>query len=367
MNNVSKKTYKLNPFRVLEKISRTKSTDTSLPSSIKKTIVFVKNLLTQIFTKKTVDATSLKINYKAESLATKNKSPVSIPQTFKTSLTKQEIDLFHMKTITLLKDHDIKFSTVTDQFKLIRQVPISIISEATSISKALAECVIATQTIHTLPGETIEIKGSFKRFSKGNCRSIPIPESFNLSAKSIQTGFPHPSQHHGWALPSAFVEKNVSLDQKMKNLAEELMPNGKFNKKAKLLLKLKTACFNQHAKELLKLHQQLDCLRCEKACITGYAVLDQFYSELTQEKYIYQILTDVHAKTSSKFSYYQELQARVLEKIQVDHPEILDKIALQQIDEFISELNFFDLDKDDMYQRLKDLLLSELLFWSRLP
>jgi hypothetical protein len=260
------------------------------------------------------------------------------------SPSKQEIDAFRMKAFTLLKNHEIRFSSLLEQLKIIREVPIYIIEEKPAFSKVLEDSIIAMhQTISTLPGETIKVKGSFKRDSQAQRHSIPMPESFHVDSCSIQTGFPHPSQHHGWALHAELISKEHPLHVCMNDLAADLMPNGKYNTKAKELLKLKTAVFNTHAREFLELHCRLIFLfkKNENKSI------EDFYEDL-----------------KSTPNPYAALSSRGMLEIKADE-KVLVKAAEMQLNQFIHELEQGQLDASWMYNRLKTLLLNDIEYWEK--
>src|SRR5207253_1623825 len=105
---------------------------------------------------------------------------------------RHEIDAIRLKATTLLRSHQIPLT-----FSSLMHAKIE--STADNHSQTTSLSLI----VNALPGTTIRIKGSFKRNPKSP--STPLPESFQLTFNSIHTGFPYPSQHHGWALDDALI------------------------------------------------------------------------------------------------------------------------------------------------------------------
>lgn len=185
-------------------------------------------------------------------------------------LTKQEEELFLMKTIILGK------STMPSGLRqtlnsAMRETPIKTVLATPSVPEQsgteTASIISLEQTITPFPGEKITVQGSFKRDARSPVPSVPIPESFYVSTKATQTGFPHASQNTGWVLSNVLIpECPLRLDQlplfdsiyeKKKKIASALLPEGTLNEKAKRLLKLKKEAFEQKSSLYLTLHQTL--------------------------------------------------------------------------------------------------------------
>jgi hypothetical protein len=270
-------------------------------------------------------------------------------------ISKQEEDAFRMKGITLLRSHGIRFTSVSDELKSIRVAPIQAIS--TDHSSVTNEIVSMKQTLMPFPGEVIELKGSFKRertSGRSHCHSIPIPDSFHLSSKSIQTGFPHPSQHTGWALADALIPacpqrleqltKWQSLCQRKKEMAQALLPGGRHLLKAKDLLKLKKQCFEENSTEFLSLHQQLSLTLIEAAPAhivppETDPIIDRFYQSIVSQTALYEYLSEVHAMILDHFIMkpFEKLKHDWMEGRQEDlknpNPEIRYQKALSILEE----------------------------------
>lgn len=169
----------------------------------------------------------------------------------------QEQDMFCMKFISLLEKSEITVSR-----EEIKKTPIKI-EECNGEKGEIA----LYQKISVLPGENLELQGLFRRYSKSAGRSLPVQDSFHLSSQSTQTGFPHPSQHTGWALADQLLPAyphrldllpNFSELQRKKNeLAITLLPKGCFNSKAKKILKFKKEAFNADRELFIEQHRQL--------------------------------------------------------------------------------------------------------------
>jgi hypothetical protein len=281
---------------------------------------------------------------------------------------KQELDAFRMKVITLLRHHPMHFISFSERLHMIREVPINM-KESSTLSKAL-DCIIAMhQTISTFPGETIELKGSFKRYPQSHCRSIPIPESFQLETQSRQIGFPHPSQHNGWALSDIWLPNDDSLSKKRDKIALQLMPEGRFNLKAKELLKYKHQCFNSHAQEFLALHHQLYCNLLHPLNPTAEKILGAFFDSLSRQKNIYnhlstiqQQILDSAAFTASQadLDFIQLMRQSYVEIAQTKR-EMMEKLALKQLREFIFELETLEINSSqEIYSWLRDMLQGDI-------
>lgn len=282
----------------------------------------------------------------------------------------QELDAFRMKAITLLKHHEINFSSFTEQLNLIRAIPIEI--EKHSHAKTI---IAMQQTISIFPGETIKLKGSFKRYPESHCRSIPIPESFLLDTQSQQTGFPHPSQHHGWALSPLLLPKDEILMKKREDIALKLMPKGSLNSKAKELLKLKQQSFQEHLEEFLELHHRLH-RAILKASNLKESSFD-FFAPIKTHPNPYlclssrneQVITQYIEKSSSieDHSDYISLMGIASQQILKINKPLYEALTVKQMQEFIWELEEFNTTSSkDMYQWLRKMLMSDIELFSPL-
>lgn len=295
---------------------------------------------------------------------------------------KQELDAFRMKVITLLKHQEVRFTSLTDQLHMIREVPIFTIEE-TLFSKVIAESIIAMQqTLTPFPGETIELKGAFKRYPQSHCRSIPIPESFRIVTHSNQTGFPHPSQHNGWALSPLFLPVSHSLAEKMKEISLELQPKARLNAKAKELLKTKYGCFENQSDKFLDLHQQLSLAMVKVANLAENQFLNAFFANIKKQTHPYNYLSNIHQQVLSNFvgKTYSPVQLSSFSALDCDYmtligtsyqeilnryPHLLEELAIKQLQEFIFELETLSIPSPlEMEKRMEKLLLDDILMLS---
>lgn len=265
------------------------------------------------------------------------------------TLSKQEADAFRMKAITLLRDNGIHFPTVSDQLQTIQRSPI--------IAKADPSFVSVFQSISTFPGETIELKGTFKRELKSKY-SIPVADSFKLSQQSHQTGFPHPSQHNGWALSERLIAKEPvpgleALLQKKKQLAEDLSRCGPILTKAKGLLKQKRSTFESDKKRFIELHRQLALAIFNSAPVhvqTNKETIGSFFDDLHDVHSPYDHLSEVYYKLPDNNPFAVTLKSlwnvsfHHIET-QADYPRLspfeqkLQAAAYKQLQEFLEPIS----------------------------
>ncbi len=183
---------------------------------------------------------------------------------------KQEIDALHMKAITLLKNPGFPSSLRTALGALLKETPVrAVMAAAASIPAAgdSAEIILLQQTVSPIPGEEITVQGSFKRNSGLHVPSVPIPNSFQVSTKAFQTGFPHPLQHTGWSLANELIPECPSrlsmlpifqeVYEKKLLFAKELLPGGQLNDRAKQILKIKKQIIENDSKYYLARYEDL--------------------------------------------------------------------------------------------------------------
>ena len=183
-----------------------------------------------------------------------------LPFDFNKDISIREADAFRVKAISLLKAHSNRFLSVSDQLNSVKITPIQTLPTDSST------IISMSQTLNPLPGEKIVLKGLFRREEENT--STPIPESFELSSAAEQNGYPYPSQHTGWALsdvlipycPLEFDELPLfyRLYEEKAYIAKELLPKGRFNLKAKELLKAKKEFFEQNSVDLLEQHKKFN-------------------------------------------------------------------------------------------------------------
>lgn len=212
----------------------------------------------------------------------------------------QEIELFHAKAHTLLKQEELSYAVIYEALKSLRHSPIETTLTANSI-------ISLKQTISPFPGEEIELQGGFSR-----CQgiSIPVKDTFHISSKAWQTGFPHPMQYIGIAfseklLPSyllrPYLAQNVeNFLHKKREIAKKLLPGGSLNLKAKALLKLRKKICNTHQSELLKLQKKYLKELFKRAAEPSSALEDLFEIFEDKENY-FEEFSRLHAETGEHF------------------------------------------------------------------
>ena len=185
----------------------------------------------------------------------------------------KEKDAFRMKGFSLLRKQGIPDVSVKNTLQSFRDAPI----KSTSIEKD-GKKVALHQVFSPFPGEIVYVEGAFSRNLKGKISSIPIKESFSVVSQAKQTGFPHASQHTGWALADFLIVNfphrlnrmslfKISHEKKLK-VGELLLPRGSRNLKAKHLLKWRREVFKENLSDFFALHKKffiqfLDKARCE--------------------------------------------------------------------------------------------------------
>jgi len=228
---------------------------------------------------------------------------------------KQEADAFRVKAISLLKNHGIRFTSPTDEFLSIRSTPIQATIQTTPSENSALTKIIMRQVLTPLPGEEIEFKGEFHRNIKTLKHSFPVSESFVVTSKSHQTGFPHPSQHHGWALADQLIPlypQQLELMptflpflRKKQQIAQELLPNAALNAKAKELLKSKKLVFEEHKTELLTKHHKLNLAilktSSENTFSNAFEVIRCYFNRIAEQKFSYVYLCEVQESMISNF------------------------------------------------------------------
>lgn len=287
-----------------------------------------------------------------------------------------ELDAFRMKAITLLKHQEIRFTSLTDELKLIREVPI-VVQESPSLSQTFKESIIAMQqTLSTLPGETIELKGSFKRYPQSNCHSVPIPESFRIKTEIHQTGFPHPSQRNGWSVSPLLLPSEGIAHEMRIHIAKELQPHGKWNQQAKETLKLKKLAFEANLDEFVMLHRRLNQKMLNNIYQDCQSILDTFYEVLSKNPHPYQYLSDIHQqilicafekKPCSHFirpaeQAFIDLLTSMYQKISIDNAPFLRDMAYKQLHEFYSEL-VSPPNAKEIHSSLLNSLANDIYLW----
>ncbi len=183
--------------------------------------------------------------------------------------TLREVDAFRMKAITMIRNYGFASTSLGEALKAVRHTPVqSTASEETEGLKGYDATVVTfRQTLEPFPGEVLVLEGSFRRDAGSKVASIPIPDSFRLSSRSSQSGFPHPIQNNGWGLSDKLMPLCPDFPEKMplcralmehkRKVAQGLLPLGNLLSRAKQLLDLKKELYEAHHDEFIDLHHRL--------------------------------------------------------------------------------------------------------------
>ena len=176
--------------------------------------------------------------------------------------TRREMDAFRMKAVTMIRSVSYPISSVSETLRAVQQ-------GAVHGRRFRDDVVTFRQAIEPFPGETLTLEGSFIRSEHTLSHSTPLPHSFHLSTKSLQSGFPFPEQHNGWALSDRLIpfipqmlEDRPQLAQLLNRkqaLANQLLPKGTRRAHALRYLNLKKRVANHNKGEFLALHEELAC------------------------------------------------------------------------------------------------------------
>lgn len=170
---------------------------------------------------------------------------------------RQTLELYYMKVIALLERN--KLLPNNEARYLVLKTPTMF-----EIDKQ-THLLTINQILVPLPGQKIEVSATFRMDPR--TLIFNIFESDNLFLEATQTGFPHPLQHHGWALSDRLIPQFLhrpnliklfpQLNFEKQSLAKSLLPNGSLAGKARLFLRLKREIFEKNKLELITYHKNL--------------------------------------------------------------------------------------------------------------
>jgi hypothetical protein len=191
--------------------------------------------------------------------------------------------------------------------------------------------VTLIQTFSGLPGEVTRIVGDFRREQS---HSIPIKDSFQVYLESIQHGHPYPMQHMGFSLSHWLVPTSVLwidqipllkpiIERKVKT-ANDLLPNGSKNLKARRLFRYKKKLFESLKLEYLAFHKELahTIVRAHPLTDDSYhETVAQFYDFLSKEDHAFMLLSETHQTLNQIFidTPYESIE----EKRLLSDPELV--------------------------------------------
>lgn len=310
----------------------------------------------------------IKISQKLESVPASQKIAELMQRqqdtSFEELISKNEADAFRAKAVSLLRNHGIRFTSTPDEFASICKTPIQAsLENPLSQDPAKKSRLLLRQIISSFPGEVIEFKGEFQRVQGTKNQSVPVSDSFEISSKAHQTGFPHPLQHHGWALSDLLIppcpqrfdlldDFNLIYHEKQR-VAEALLPEGELNGKAKELLKAKKQVFEDHRNQLLDMHKTLALAILKAAPVDAYEgnaneVIAAFFDYLPSVPKFYDYLSEVHELMIASYII------RPFERLKEEWLE-LKNVNFFQEDLKLRQKTAFDLMDDEMLRSEKDL------------
>lgn len=233
------------------------------------------------------------------------KASVSICPTHKKKL-QFMIDTFHMKAIRMMQTHLSQSNAMADIVPIVKGTPLEIDEESNP------ELIAMQQLLEVGPGFFVRMSGCFKRHATDpKFLTMPMLDSFRLSFQMTHTGFPYPSQHAGWSLSDSWVEAyplrpdQVPLFQKVnqrkKQLAQQLLYDQSVIQKARHLAKLKRAIFDQHRALFLPLFRRIQevCSPCVSQ--SRNEIFEAFFKELEQAASPFDLLVQAEQQMQDLF------------------------------------------------------------------
>ena len=262
---------------------------------------------------------------------------------------KQELELFCLKAQALLRrgvlPHIHVAGSLHDAMQSLFSSPIETTLSANSI-------LSLKQTISPFPGEEIELYGAFSR-SRGI--SIPIKDMFQIASQALQTGFPHPLQYTGFAfsekllpryLLRSYLAPHVELVLKKKRkIAEELLPTGSLNAKAKALLHLRKKIWKAHQEELCSF-QKKQLLTLFQSAKEKVAIVDELFERAEKHD----------SATLTFFEKFSRMNQAVIERF-ITHPICVVEQVWAKHDKLKATIDWQKIYRDEI-EKVKTELLS---------
>ena len=173
-------------------------------------------------------------------------------------VSKQTLELYAMKAISLLGQH--AFLPHADA-----SIIVSKTAKEMFIDRQKLQLTIS-QKLTPMPGQEFDISISFQADPLTSKYTIPVSHQIT-PIKIVQTGFPHPMQHNGWALADFLIPANLPRADGFYNLdlllkakhenAAKLLPQGEYAQKQRNALKFKRAIFKDNPTKFTQLSQKL--------------------------------------------------------------------------------------------------------------
>lgn len=222
------------------------------------------------------------------------------------TISDREADAFRMKAISLITNRKIPIPSIRAALESIRTTPITAtLCNGSEAAPVPSGCIIhLEQRLTLLPGETVILRGAFKRDPEGAALSTPILDSFKLTSSSMQTGFPHPLQNNGWALTGCLIPvyplrpellpSVAVLLKKREEASLALRKREPLLQRAATMLEQKQAAFVPSQSLLLGMHQKLckTILASIPGASASHEVVANYFAWLSGKKNAFQCLAE---------------------------------------------------------------------------
>ncbi|GAB4231823.1 MAG: hypothetical protein Tsb0021_10400 [Chlamydiales bacterium] len=231
-----------------------------------------------------------------------------------TALSKQETDIFRMKTISLANSSEIPLSLRESLHEMLWNTPIESMEGKESQNSGIST-VTAVQTLHPFPGEIIKVYGAFQRDRSSRVPSVP--KSFKVISAARQTGFPDPKQYTGFTFDHALIPEFPNrldliphfqaLLEKKQELAAELLPLGKYNKPAKnYLIHHKELFFKQQGELFFHLENLMTAIithhpYIDESSEQDILIVKSYYEDLENDFYAFENMINTHRTINKLF------------------------------------------------------------------
>lgn len=243
--------------------------------------------------------------------------PAALPH-----LSRQAIELFHMKAISLIEQHGLLSNS--DARNAMRKAHLQ-----SQFDRDLdpSQCTVFC-TLTPFPGHMITISGTFERdVAQEAPFAVPKNNSFYLTLTSAHSGFPHPTQYTGWALADLVpifphcledLQHFKPLYLRKQALAHDLQPNQDKVAIAKARYAFKKESAESNKDEYLQLQEEL-CLAIAKAASQEEMTrkpIQQFFAKLSQVHHFFDYYAETFQSINDSFIMrpYAQMEATWLEK-----------------------------------------------------
>ncbi len=286
-------------------------------------------------------------------------------------ISKQDSELFQMKAIALIEKYGLLSNR--EARLAMRKAQFEVMASPLEHT-CLVSCLITA-----FPGHTIVVKGLFKKTDEGTHYGVLDPKSFCLSFNSTQSGFPHPLQNHGGALPDLISKSLFSLQpessfslfyEKKQQLAQKLLKNEQTISHAKKWIDLKRQAFETQALKFLDQHHRLTLafLQAASPHISfsphRQEVIAPFFHSLQSIYHPYDYLAETYHIINETFisKPFEKMQQAILEEeLSVAH---LSAIFNQEIKQAKQDLLRVKETASELQKKALDFILCLGEIWS---